>query len=85
LSSGRIQALFTANFKPLWECRLCPNLDPDAYLVFSRETKGLRSEILQGIEDRCFRLPMRSPHIQSLNLANAATWVAYQAIRAYLR
>jgi tRNA (cytidine/uridine-2'-O-)-methyltransferase len=35
--------------------------------------------------DRVFRLPMLSPHIRSLNLANAVTAVAYQAMRAWLR
>jgi tRNA (cytidine/uridine-2'-O-)-methyltransferase len=61
-----------------------PAYPPDAYLVFGRETKGLQPEILTGMEDRIFRLPMRSPHIRSLNLANAVTAVAYQAMRAYL-
>ena len=39
-----------------------PAYPPDAYLVFGRETKGLPPEVLQGMEDRCFRLPMRSRH-----------------------
>ena len=58
-----------------------PDYPPDAYLVFGRETKGLQAEILDGMEDRVFHLPMRSPHIRSLNLANAATAVVYQALR----
>jgi len=61
-----------------------PLYPPDAYLVFGRETKGLQPEILDGMADRIFRLPMRSPHIRSLNLANAATAVLYQAMRGYL-
>ncbi|MBF9058139.1 tRNA (uridine(34)/cytosine(34)/5-carboxymethylaminomethyluridine(34)-2'-O)-methyltransferase TrmL [Rhodobacterales bacterium HKCCSP123] len=61
-----------------------PAYPPDAYLVFGRETKGLQPGILTGMEDRVFRLPMRSEHIRSLNLANAATAVVYQAMRAYL-
>lgn len=61
-----------------------PAYPPDAYLVFGRETRGLAPEILVGMTDRVFRLPMRSPHIRSLNLANAATAVVYQAMRAYL-
>jgi tRNA (cytidine/uridine-2'-O-)-methyltransferase len=61
-----------------------PVYPPDAYLVFGRETKGLQPEILAGMEDRIFRLPMRSPHIRSLNLANAVTATLYQAMRAYL-
>lgn len=61
-----------------------PTYPADAYLIFGRETKGLQPEILAGQDDRIFRLPMRSPHIRSLNLANAATAVVYQAMRAYL-
>lgn len=61
-----------------------PDYPQDAYLVFGRETTGVPREILEGMADRTFRLPMRSPHIRSLNLANAATAVVYQAMRAYL-
>jgi tRNA (cytidine/uridine-2'-O-)-methyltransferase len=61
-----------------------PVYPPDAYLVFGRETKGLQPEILAGLSDRVFRLPMRSAHIRSLNLANAATAVVYQAMRDWL-
>ena len=61
-----------------------PDYPPDAYLVFGRETEGLQAAILAGWRDRVFRLPMRSRHIRSLNLANAATAVIYQAMRAYL-
>lgn len=61
-----------------------PAYPADAYLVFGRETTGLQPEILAGHADRIFRLPMRSSHIRSLNLANAATAVIYQAMRGYL-
>jgi tRNA (cytidine/uridine-2'-O-)-methyltransferase len=56
----------------------------DAYLVFGKETKGLPAEVLDGRDGRTFHLPMRSEHIRSLNLANAATAAIYQAMRAYL-
>ncbi|MBY4893392.1 tRNA (cytidine(34)-2'-O)-methyltransferase [Rhodobacteraceae bacterium N5(2021)] len=61
-----------------------PAYPPDAYLIFGKETKGLPPEVLTGRAKRTFRLPMRSPHIRSLNLANAATAVIYQAMRSYL-
>jgi tRNA (cytidine/uridine-2'-O-)-methyltransferase len=61
-----------------------PVYPPDAYLVFGKETKGLPPEVLEGRGARTFRLPMRSPHVRSLNLANAATAVIYQAMRAHL-
>lgn len=61
-----------------------PDYPPNAYLVFGRETKGLPDYVLAGRAAQTFHLPMRSPHIRSLNLSNAATAVIYQAMRAYL-
>ncbi len=58
-----------------------PDYPCDAYLVFGCETKGLPPSVLDTNADRIFNLPMRSPHIRSLNLANAVTAVAYQAMR----
>lgn len=57
---------------------------PDFHLVFGQETTGLSNEEILGREDRLVKLPMRSPHIRSLNLANAATAAAYQALRGIL-
>ena len=56
----------------------------DAHLLFGTETTGLAPEVLEGRRDRAVRLPMRSPHVRSLNLANAVTAAAYQAFRALL-
>lgn len=61
-----------------------PEYQQDAYLVFGCESKGLPDEILDGIEDRVFSLPMLSPLVRSLNLANVATAVVYQAMRPQL-
>lgn len=49
--------------------------------MFGRETKGLPQQITEPLAHRLVRLPMRSKHIRSLNLANAATAAAYQAMR----
>ncbi|CUH12646.1 Putative tRNA (cytidine(34)-2'-O)-methyltransferase [Jannaschia seosinensis] len=57
---------------------------PDFHLVFGRETVGLGPEVLEGRSGGIVRLPMRSPHIRSLNLANAATAAAYLALRGAL-
>lgn len=53
----------------------------DAMLVFGQETKGLPPAIVAAHRDRLVSLPMRSPHIRSLNLANTVTAAAYQALR----
>ena len=61
-----------------------PDYDPDGYLVFGCESKGLPIAILDGLEDRIFNLPMRDTRVRSLNLANVATAVIYQAMRTQL-
>ena len=61
-----------------------PDYPPDAILVFGRETTGLPPEITGPWADRLYRLPMRPGPVRSLNLANAATAAAYQAMRTYL-
>ena len=61
-----------------------PEYQPDAYLVFGCESAGLPAAILDGMEDRVFSLPMRNPLVRSLNLANVATAVVYQAMRTQL-
>ncbi|TLP61385.1 tRNA (cytidine(34)-2'-O)-methyltransferase [Parasedimentitalea maritima] len=61
-----------------------PDYQEDAYLVFGCESKGLPKEILDGMEDRIINLPMLSPLVRSLNLANVATAVVYQAMRTKL-
>lgn len=61
-----------------------PDYQEDAYLVFGCESKGLPAAVLDGMDDRVFRLPMRNPLVRSLNLANVATAVIYQAMRTQL-
>jgi tRNA (cytidine/uridine-2'-O-)-methyltransferase len=53
----------------------------NSYLILGAETTGIPSEILSSYQERIFSLPMFSSHIRSLNLANAATAVAYEVIR----
>jgi tRNA (cytidine/uridine-2'-O-)-methyltransferase len=61
-----------------------PDYQEDAYLVFGCESKGLPLAILDGLEDRVFHLPMLDKRVRSLNLANVATAVIYQAMRKQL-
>lgn len=53
----------------------------DCYLIFGSETKGLDPAILKEYSESLVSLPMYSEHIRSLNLANAATAAAYEALR----
>jgi len=53
----------------------------DDYLVFGREDKGLPKTWLKEYSHRCYKIPMFSTHIRSLNLANAVAIVLYEALR----
>ena len=60
-----------------------PKYHPHAYLVFGCESKGLPKSIRESMNDRIFSLPMKNEAVKSLNLANTATAVVYQAMRDY--
>ena len=49
-------------------------------LVFGPETRGLPQSMLDQAPDRTLRIPMRD-QVRSLNLANAATAVIFEALR----
>lgn len=61
-----------------------PTYAQDAYLVFGCESAGLPRSILDDMDDRVFSLPMLDTRVRSLNLANVATAVIYQAMRPQL-
>ncbi len=54
--------------------------DEDHYYFFGSESTGLPKLLLKEHLDQCFRLPM-SEHVRSMNLANCAAIVIYEALR----
>lgn len=68
-SKKATKPLFQAEFK-----RGC-------FLVFGKETAGLDDELMEKNKERLLTLPIYSDHVRSLNLSNAATAVAYEALR----
>ena len=54
--------------------------EPDCYLMFGKESAGIPEEILVKNPEACVRIPM-NPEIRSLNLANSAAIVLYEALR----
>ena len=52
-----------------------------SYLIFGSETEGLPKDIIQSHADLIYRLPQYDDRVRSLNLANAASVVVYEAIR----
>lgn len=51
-------------------------------LVFGSESKGLPADLLMAQADRVLSLPAR-PQVRSLNVANCAAVVAYEALRQW--
>lgn len=51
------------------------------YLVFGPETRGLPQALLDANSDSCFRIPMMSKDVRSLNLSNAVSIVLYEGLR----
>ena len=53
----------------------------DDVLVFGCESRGLPQSIRDAHPDALHSIPIRSPHVRSLNLANAVAVVLYEAQR----
>ena len=53
---------------------------PDDYIMFGPESRGIPEEILKDHEAACIRIPMLN-ETRSLNLANSAAIVLYEALR----
>ena len=51
------------------------------YLVFGRESAGLPEEVYKKYRDNMWLIPMPGEFSRSLNLANAASIVLYEAMR----
>lgn len=58
---------------------------PDDFLVFGRETKGLPESLLRENANDCLTIPMLNPEVRSLNLATAAAIVLFEALRQIAR
>ena len=54
---------------------------PDGcFLVFGKESYGLREDLLKAHYDHCIRVPMK-PGNRSLNLSNTVAIITYEALR----
>ena len=51
------------------------------FLVFGRESSGLPDYIRENNKDNCIRVPMVETTTRSLNLANTANIIVYEALR----
>lgn len=53
----------------------------DMFLIFGKESVGLPKKLVSENPDQVYNIPIYSPHIRSLNLANAVAIVVYEGIR----
>ncbi len=54
---------------------------PGDFLVFGKETMGLPEELIEANLEQTLRIPIFSPAVRSLNLANSAAIILYEALR----
>ena len=54
--------------------------EPDAYIMFGKESAGIPEESLGESEETAIRIPMNE-NIRSLNLSNSVAIVLYEALR----
>ena len=54
--------------------------EPDCYIMFGPESRGIPEEILVRYQASCFRIPMWGD-IRSLNLSNSVAIILYEALR----
>ena len=53
----------------------------EMFLIFGKESTGLPESIVEENAGLVYNIPIYSPHIRSLNLANAVAIVVYEGIR----
>ena len=75
--SARFHFLTTKTYRPYTEAVF----EPNDFLVFGRETKGLPESLLNENAAACLTIPMLNPQVRSLNLATAAAIVLFEALR----
>ncbi len=54
--------------------------EPDAFIMFGKESAGIPEEILLENRERCVRIPMLG-ETRSLNLSNSVAIMVYEALR----
>ena len=75
--AGRMLAFSARASRPYTQVRY----RTDDLLLFGSETRGLPTHIQASLAEHLYTIPMRSAHVRSLNLSNAAAIVVYEALR----
>ena len=51
------------------------------FFVFGKESVGLPKQLVTNNANKLFKIPIHSPHVRSLNLANAVSIVVFEGLR----
>jgi len=51
------------------------------FFVFGKESVGLPKQLVANNANKLFKIPIHSPHVRSLNLANAVSIVVFEGLR----
>ena len=57
------------------------NYRPGDCLIFGSESKGLPLDLIEENKEDVYNIPIQLDHVRSLNLANCASIVLYEALR----
>ncbi len=78
IHSEKEMAFFSSHGqKSFWDI----SFTKDMFLVFGKESTGLPDAITTANKERLYQIPLYSPHIRSLNLANAVGITLYEGLR----
>lgn len=77
LNSPKVHLLTTKGTKPYTEVAYKPN----DFLILGSESKGLPDKMHQQYPESRIKIPLYSDKVRSLNIANAASIVLYEALR----
>ncbi|MDO5713821.1 MAG: tRNA (cytidine(34)-2'-O)-methyltransferase [Tissierellia bacterium] len=58
-----------------------PKFKDGDFIVFGKETKGLPETLLKEHKEECIKIPMLHNYGRSLNLANSANIILFEALR----
>lgn len=78
LHNGKKMAFFSSHGeKEHWSIPFEDNM----FLIFGKESVGLSNEITSKYSQQLYKIPLYSPNIRSLNLANAVGIAVYEGLR----
>ncbi|HEX9600796.1 MAG TPA: tRNA (cytidine(34)-2'-O)-methyltransferase [Mariniflexile sp.] len=55
--------------------------EDNIFLIFGKESVGLPKTIIEKHSESLYKIPLYSPHVRSLNLANAVGIVVFEGLR----